>query len=464
MTPHPAPVPPPSTDPARRGHGPERRAPVAAWRPESWTGAVVRLVRTEALGGVVLTVTVAAALLWANLAGGSYDAVWSHPLQTPLVPAHLLGTVRQWVDDGIMTVFFFAVGLEVGRERTRGSLRDNRNALLPVVAALGGMAGAALVYLATVGAEGAGPATVHGWGVPMATDVAFTLGALALLGRRVPSTLRVFVLALAVADDVASVVVLAVVSSSGVQPLPLVGALAALAGTALLRRRRVAAWWPYVLAVLVVWELLAWAGVEPTLAGAFVGILVPCTVTGATGTAGTGADGKPEGYWVGPSGRLEAVVVPLSTLVALPLFALANTGVVLTSALFTDRGSRTVMVGIVLARLLGKMGGITLAVLAMVVLGETRLPRDVRWSQLAGAAAMCGMGFTVPLLFASAAFAGHPDLVGGAQLGLLLGTGLAFVAGAVVLAAASRGRRPAHDRPPSTGPPAGAVAAPPTRR
>lgn len=409
--------------------------PTAAWLPEAWTGAVVRLVGTEALGGMVLTATVVAALLWANLAGGSYAALWGRSLRTAALPGDLFGTTRQWLDNGVMTVFFFAVGLEVGRERTRGSLRDHRHALLPVVAALGGMAGAALVYLATVAVQGGGRAASGGWGVPMATDVAFTLGAMALLGQRVPSTLRIFVLALAVADDVASVVVLAVMSSTGVRAVPLVAAAACLAGTAVLRHRRVAAWWPYVVAVVAVWILLAWAGVEPTLAGAFVGVLVPCT--GRPGEGSPPAGGA-AACWVGPSGRLEAVASPLATFVAVPLFALANTGVVLTGSLLTAPASRTVVVAVVVARLLGKMAGITLAVLAVVVLGRTGLPRDVRWPQLAGAGVMCGMGFTVPLLFASAAFTGRAELVGAAQLGLLLGTALAFVAGAAVLVLAGR--------------------------
>ena len=417
-----------------------------AWLPEAWSGAVVRLAGTEAIGGVVLTATVVAALLWANLAGGSYVAVWERTVHVSWLPEQLFGTTRQWVENGLMTVFFFAVGLEVGRERACGSLRDNRNALLPVMAAFGGMAGAAGVYLATVAAEGASRATLHGWGVPMATDVAFTLAAMALLGSRVPAALRVFVLALAVADDLASVVILALVSSSGVHGWPLLGAVVCLAVVVVLRTRRVAAWWPYVLAAAAVWFLLAWAGVEPTLAGAFVGALVPCTV----GDRGDRRSRRTAGDWVGPSGRLEAVVSPLSTFLVVPLFALASTGVILSGALFASAGPRSVIAGIVAARLVGKMGGILVAVSAVVVLGRTSLPPDVRWSQLAGAGLMCGMGFTVPLLFAGATLGGHPELVGAAQIGLLLGTALAFVVGAAVLLVASSRGPAGADRPPWT--------------
>jgi NhaA family Na+:H+ antiporter len=414
------------------------RRQVATWLPETWSGAVVRLVRTEAAGGVALAATVAVALVWANVAGGSYAAVWDRAAHVPAFPEQFFATVGQWVENGVMVVFFFAVGLEIGRERACGSLRDNRNALLPVMAALGGMAGAAIVYLATVAGWGGSRAALQGWGVPMATDVAFVLAAMALLGPRVPSALRVFVLALAVADDLASVVVLAVVSSSGFRPWPLAGAAACFLVTGILRSRGVAAWWPYVAAVIGLSWLLAWAGVEPTLAGAFVGALVPC----APGGRRPAGPVRTTRGWVGTSGRLEAVASPLATFVAVPLFALASTGVVLHSALFASPGPRTVLVGVVTARLLGKMGGITLAVLAVVYLGRTALPADVRWSQVVGASVMCGMGFTVPLLFAGVTLRGHPELVAASQLGLLLGTVLALACGATVLVLASRKARP----------------------
>src|SRR6185437_12575348 len=235
----------------------------------------------------LLTVMVVVALVWANL-GSSYGRFWATPAHLGVLPADQFATVRDWVDNGLMTVFFLAVGLEVGRERAVGSLREARNAIIPVVAALGGMAGAALAYLAAAAAAGGagaggGGAALKGWGVPMATDVAFTLGALALLGRRVPPTLRVFVLALAVADDVASVVVLAVVwaAHGHVRLWGLVAAAAWFAVVVVASRRIRRTWWPYLVAVVVGWALLAWGGVEPTLAGAFVGMVVPCVAASA---------------------------------------------------------------------------------------------------------------------------------------------------------------------------------------
>jgi Na+:H+ antiporter, NhaA family len=428
----PSPSPPP----------PDRRIP---WHPEAWTGTVVELARTEAIGGILLTVMVGVALLWANVpAHSSYDAVWQTPAHWRLLPADQFGTVRDWVDNGLMTVFFLAVGLEVGRERVHGSLRSIRNALLPVAAALGGMVGAAVAYLVTVAATGGGPAAARGWGVPMATDVAFTLGAMALLGRRVPPALRVFVLALAVADDVGSVIVLAVISASRVhvRPWVLAAAVVWFAVVAIASRRVRTAWWPYVVAALVEWALLAWGGVEPTLAGAFVGMIVPCAALPATARrpATKASDRAPSSTDRSPSAVLERVLNPVSILFILPLFALANTGVDLGTPGLTSGAGGSVVVGVLVARLVGKMGGITVATAIIVRCRAVKLPEGVRWSQLAGAAAMCGMGFTVPLLFATSAFAGHPPLVAAAQIGLLGGTAIAFVCGGAILLAAGRRR------------------------
>lgn len=409
------------------------------WLPEGWSGAVVRLVSTEAAGGVGMTVAVVAALIWANLAPASYAAAWSQPVRW--FSAHGLTTVGGWVDNGLMTVFFLGVGLEVGRERTYGSLRGH-NALLPVVAAAGGMAGAALAYVATVATAGDW-SVAHAWGVPMATDVAFVLGAMALLGRRVPPALRVFVLALAVADDVGSVIVLAVVSSSGVHVWPLVGAVAVLVAVVIGRRWVPVAWWPYVVAVVAVWYLFVRAGVEPTLAGAFVGMAVPCRAVGPSA-----------------SSRLEGPVAPVSILGVLPLFVLANAGIVFAGLSYSGPPA-DVLAGVLAARIVGKAGGITLATALVAHFSVADLPSGVRWRQLVGAAALCGMGFTVPLLFAAEAFAGQPRLLAAVRLGLLVGTLVTFAAGALVLARSHRRR--AGGREAGTGPgPAIGAGDPPT--
>jgi NhaA family Na+:H+ antiporter len=262
----------------------------------------------------------------------------------------------------------------------------------------------------------------------MATDVAFTLGAIALLGRRVPQPLRIFVLALAVADDVASVVVLAFVGSTTIHPLWLIGALAALGAFWPLRRRIRHAWWPYVVAAVGIWYLFVRAGVEPTLAGAFVGILVPV------------AGGARAGH------RLEQPVHLLSSYVVLPLFVLANAGVVLTGAVWHSSGGTSVIASIFAARTLGKALGITVGVMLAVRFGLSNLPQGTTWRHMVGVSLLCGMGLTVALLFAHAVFGSSPLLYSGAQIGLLLGTlGAGLLGATVLLAARPDARRPSED-------------------
>lgn len=403
------------------------------------------VIRAEVVGAAALVVAMAAALVWANLAPtGAYAAFWGRPLAAEVgswigTAGSVLASLRQWiglttardmVNSALLTVFFLAVGLEVGRERREGSLADTRRALLPVAAALGGMAGAALTYVVVVTAAGGGGLGRHGWGVPMATDIAFTLAAIALIGRRVPATVRVFVLALAVADDIASVVVLAVVSSNRPQPVPLVLAVGALVAVGTVLRRRVTdRCWPYVVALVAVWVLLARAGVEPPLAGAFVGMLVPC---------GACLHPRTRQPRPSPSARLERVALPLSTWVALPLFALANTGILLRSELVAASTPRSVLIGVVVARIVGKLVGITAVTALVVRLGLGRLPGGARWVHIAGVGALCGMGFTVPVLFAESAYRTHPILTESAELGLLVGTVISGALGVVLLARAGR--------------------------
>jgi NhaA family Na+:H+ antiporter len=338
--------------------------------------------------------------------------------------------VANEVDNGLMTIFFLAVGLEIGREVAEGSLRDRRNALLPVVAAGGGMAGAALVYLATLTVLPSHANTARGWGIPMATDVAFTLGAIALLGRRVPQPLRVFVLALAVADDIGSVVVLALVASTKIHLAWLAGAVAVLGLTLLLRRKLHHSWWPYLVAALAAWYLFARAGIEPTLAGAFIGILVP--------VAGAARAGQ----------SLERPVHMVSSYVVLPLFVVANAGVVVTGAVWHTSGATSVVSAVITARILGKLLGITLAVALVVRLGVCGLPENTTWRHMIGVSVLCGMGITVPLLFAHAVFGHAPILFSGAQVGLLLGTLGAALVGSAVLCSVRP--RPAATKPAPT--------------
>jgi NhaA family Na+:H+ antiporter len=402
------------------------------WHPLAWADALVQFGQTETAGGVVLALALAAALAWANLDANGYSSVWLHPVLHGAEPLPgSLYTVAGQIDNGLMTIFFLSVGLEIGREVAEGSLRDRRNVLLPAVAALGGMAGAALIFLVAIAFGHAHADAARGWGIPMATDVAFTLGAIALLGRRVPRSVRIFVLALAVADDIGSVVILALIASTKIHLLWLAGAAAALGVVLLLRRRVRHNWWPYAVAALITWYLFVRAGVEPTLAGAFVGLMVP--------VAGAARAGH----------SLEGPVHTLSSFVVLPLFVLANAGVGLTGVVWHQPDAVRVMSAIIAARIVGKMLGITLAVAALVRLGVCGLPEATTWRHIVGVSLLCGMGITVPLLFAHAVFGGAPALFSGAQLGLVLGTlGAAALGGAVLLVEPRRGRSPV---PPTAG-------------
>jgi len=384
--------------------------------------AATSFLRSEVAGSAVLTAAAAVALLWANSPWqGSYGRFWHHPLPGGGV---FIGftTVQSWVNGGLMAVFFLVVGLEIARERRRGALADSRTALVPVAGAIGGMLGAGLVYaLFNQGGPGA-----RGWGVPMATDIAFAVGALVLLGRRVPPGLRLLILTLAVADDIGSVSVLAGFYSLRLWAPALVGAALLVAGLEVVRRRqRAGSAWPFLLGGVGLWLLMAAGGVEPALAGVVVGLQVPAR-----------ADRGDR-----PAERLESGLAPVAAYVVLPIFALANLGISLGTGLFRHPGATAVFGGVVAARVVGKLVGITLACLAVVRFGPGRLPDGVRWRHVAGGAAVAGIGFTVPVLIAEQAFAGSPPLVDASEIGLLVGSLVAFAVGAGILVAAGR-RRP----------------------
>jgi NhaA family Na+:H+ antiporter len=382
-----------------------------------WT----RFLHSDLAAAWVLVAAVAIALVWANGSWAhTYDATWLHPSHVGGQAFDGFSTVREWVNGGLMAVFFLVVGLEIGRERRHGDLADARTAVVPVAGALGGMAGAGLVFAAvTHGGPGA-----SGWGIPMATDIAFALGALALLGRRVPSGLRVFLLTLAVADDIGSVAVLAIFYSSRTRPLALVVGVVVVVVLVVLRRRSQASVAVVLAGAVVLWVLLAVGGVEPALAGVVAGLLVP----------GQAVAGGPD-----PAERLERQVAPWSAFVVLPLFAVANAGITFHAGMLASPGTTAVFWGVGLARVVGKLGGITLACWLVVRAGLGHLPDGVRWRHIAGGAAVAGIGFTVPLLIAELAFVDQPHLVAGAELGLFAGSAAAFAVGAAILLWSGRG-------------------------
>ena len=388
-----------------------------------------RILHSDLAAAWILVAAVAVAMVWANGSWAhTYATTWLHPTHAGGRAFDGFTTVRDWVNGGLMAVFFLVVGLEIGRERRHGDLADLRTAVVPVAGALGGMAGAGLVYAVVVrGGPGA-----SGWGIPMATDIAFALGALALLGRRVPAGLRVFLLTLAVADDIGSVAVLAVFYSSRTRPLALVAATGVVVVLVVLRRRTRLPVAVVLGGGVVLWVLLAIGGVEPALAGVWAGLLVPGR------TKAGGAD---------PAERLERQVAPWSAFVVLPLFAVANAGITFHSGILAGAGAAGVFWGVGLARVFGKLLGITVACWVVVRAGLGRLPVGVRWRHLAGGAAVAGIGFTVPLLIAELAFVHRPRLVAAAELGLFAGSAAAFAVGAAILLRAGGDERLAAPSP-----------------
>ena len=402
-----------------------------------------RILHSDLAAAWILVAAVAVAMVWANGSWAhTYASTWLHPTHAGGRAFDGFTTVRDWVNGGLMAVFFLVVGLEIGRERRHGDLADLRTAIVPVAGALGGMAGAGLVYAVVVrGGPGA-----SGWGIPMATDIAFALGALALLGRRVPAGLRVFLLTLAVADDIGSVAVLAVFYSSRTRPLALVAATGVVVVLVVLRRRTRLPVAVVLGGGVVLWVLLAVGGVEPALAGVWAGLLVP----GRTASGG-----------VDPAERLERQVAPWSAFVVLPLFAVANAGITFHSGILAGPGAAGVFWGVGLARVFGKLLGITVACLVVVRAGLGRLPVGVRWRHLAGGAAVAGIGFTVPLLIAELAFVHRPRLVAAAELGLFAGSAVAFAIGAAVLLRAGGDTGPGAPSPDSGDGSGGATGEPP---
>jgi NhaA family Na+:H+ antiporter len=364
----------------------------------------------ETSSGIALVIAAVAALGWINLDALSYADVFG----VELGPFSL----DTWINDALMAIFFFVVGLEIKREVVEGELRDRRHAALPAIAALGGMVVPALIFTAwTAGGDGA-----NGWGIPMATDIAFALGVLALLGARVRPEAKLFLLALAIVDDIGAIVVIAIFYSSDVNGWWLVGALAVCVGVVLLRRIGFAhpSW--FLVPGVALWICVHEAGVHATIAGVVLALLLP-----------TGP-----GVAEGPLEKLENALHPLTSFVVVPLFALANAGVVLDADTVRRAVESPVTIGIVTGLVVGKMLGITAFAWVGVKLGVARLPAGLDLTQVFGVSVVAGIGFTVSLFVAELAYSG--SILSDAKIGILAASVLAGLLGALALALASRHR------------------------
>ncbi|MBS4754448.1 Na+/H+ antiporter NhaA [Nocardioides sp. zg-ZUI104] len=410
----------------------------------------------ESAGSVLLLFATLAALAWVNLPFGgwaeAYDAFWHTPIGLDVGGWRIEETLQHWVNDGLMTLFFFVVGLEIKYELVHGDLRDPRTAALPIVAAFGGMVVPALLYVTIAG----GPETGQGWGIPMATDIAFAVGVLGVLGRRVPSAARLFLLTLAIVDDIGAIVVIAVFYTADLSLGWLALALGLLAVMALLKALRVWSVQIYVVLGVVLWFALLSSGVHATLAGVAVGLLTPATALlkapVATAFAAEALQDKELDAEelsrlrflvtesVPVAERLQSMLHPVSAYVVLPIFALANAGVVLTGGVLGDAVTSSVALGIGLGLVVGKPLGIVLACFLAVRFGLARLPEHTSWAQVVGVGAIAGVGFTVSLFIAGLSFPGDETLTANAKVGILLASMVAAVVGVVVLLVAGRDR------------------------
>lgn len=375
---------------------------------------VADALRAETVGGVLLLVAAIVALVWANAFGGSYEAVRDFHFGPAALGLDL--SVQHWAADGLLAIFFFVAGVELKRELVAGELRDPRAAALPVVAALCGMIAPALVYL-TVNLTGGG--STDGWAVPTATDIAFALAVLAVLGASLPSALRAFLLTLAVVDDLFAILIIAVFFTSDLNFAALGGAVAALALFWLLLHKGVRGWYVYVPLALVVWGLMYNSGVHATIAGVAMGLMLRCS--------------RREGEKASPGEHIEHLVRPLSAGLAVPLFALFSAGVAVTGGSLSQVFTRPETLGVVLGLVVGKAFGIFGGTWLTARFTKAELNADLRWPDVFALSALAGIGFTVSLLIGELAFEGDAALTDEVKASVLVGSLIAAVLAGILL-------------------------------
>ncbi len=372
------------------------------------------------MAGLALALAAAMALLVSNSGwGDAYRALLLWPIDLRLGSDWLLLSkpVLHWVNDLWMAVFFFLVGLEIKREMLQGDLASPRQAMLPMGAALGGMAAPALIYAAVNAGD---PLTLRGWAIPAATDIAFALGILALLGSRVPVSLKVFLTAVAIIDDLGAILIIAFFYTSELSMTALAAAGGGVLGLLLLNRTRVLAISPYVALGLLVWFFVYKSGIHATLAGVVTALAIPLAGP-AGGSAGS------------PLLRAEHALQPWVAFFILPVFAFVNAGVSLQDFVLADLLG-PVPLGIAAGLLLGKTLGVMGAVWLLVRFAGARLPAQASWRQMLGVSVLCGVGFTMSLFIGSLAFTGSSgDYLTQVKLGVLCGSLLSGGLGALVL-------------------------------
>jgi NhaA family Na+:H+ antiporter len=415
--------------------------------PDDARGTTVRLLspfldflKTEALGAILLASSAILALIWANSPwSGSYENLWSARFAITVAGQSLDLDLRHWVNDGLMTIFFFVVGLEIKREITSGHLANRRAALLPVVAAIGGMAVPALIYLLV-----AGQTAPRGWAIPMATDIALAIGVMSVAKGRTPASLRAFLLGLAIVDDIGAIVIIAVVYSSGVAFGWLTAAGVGIGMALLIRRTGVQSVLVYVVVGIAVWYALFEGGIHPTIAGVIMGVMAPTTARSESNFIDieevddfsrsddvSTDDAKGKGS-VSVVEWLEHVLHPWSSYFIVPVFALANSGIHVSIDGLRDAAGSAVTWGVFLGLLMGKPLGIILATKIAVRTGVADSPVGATGTHMLGAGTAAGIGFTVALFITELALDNPVDQTN-AKLAILLASVVAVIAALAIL-------------------------------
>jgi Na+:H+ antiporter, NhaA family len=377
--------------------------------PQRLSAAITEFLQSEAAGGIVLMVTAALALIIAN---SPLSAVYFDTLHAYLGPLSVL----HWINDGLMAIFFLLVGLEIKREFLGGELSTWRQRALPAFAAIGGMAIPALLYLWI---NWNSPETLAGWAIPSATDIAFALGILALLGSRVPVSLKVFLAALAILDDLGAVVIIALFYTAQIQLWALGGVAAMMAVLIGMNSAGIKRLAPYLLIGAALWYFMLQSGVHATIAGVLLALMIP---------AGDGHS---------PLQRLEHGLHKWVAFAVVPIFGFANAGVPL-SGLSLEVLAQPVTLGIAAGLFLGKQIGVFAATRLAVATGITEPPRDATWAQVYGVSILCGVGFTMSLFIGLLAFPEEGAMTNAVKIGVLMGSLASGLLGAGVLIWAGR--------------------------
>ncbi|MFE7563145.1 Na+/H+ antiporter NhaA [Kitasatospora sp. NPDC057500] len=371
--------------------------------------------RTETVGGVLLLVAAVVALVWANVWPDAYQSVLNHTVG-PSAPLHLDLTLGTWAKDGLLTIFFFVAGIELKREFVAGELRNPRAAMLPVIAAVCGVVLPAVLYTVVNVGPGGHPS---GWAVPTATDIAFALGVLAVVGSHLPSALRAFLLTLAVVDDLIAILIIAVFYSSGIKFWALGLAFAGLVLFWFLHRRGVHGWYLFVPLAFVNWALMHESGVHATVAGVAMGLMLRCHREG---------DEKHS-----PGEHIEHLVRPISAGLAVPVFALFAAGVGISGSALREVFTQSAPFGIVLGLVVGKSVGVFGGTWLTARFTRAELNPQLKWADMFAVSVLAGIGFTVSLLISELAFPDDPALADRAKAAVLVGSLICALSATVLL-------------------------------